>query len=120
MEQYIDVNKIKKALNLLISLDNPHYRNMSIVENYEDFVLDNDLEGYFMINPEDEILREDFEQSSSRHEQDIENEDECDIENEDDIDDEDNVDPMRKWKFDFSDKITFVNDYPEIDIVEDV
>ena len=120
MEQYIDVDKIKKALNLLISLDNPHYRNMSIVENYEDFVLDNDLEGYFMINPEDEILREDFEQSSSRHEQDIENEDECDIENEDDIDDEDNVDPMRKWKFDFSDKITFVNDYPEIDIVEDV
>ena len=63
MEQYIDVNKIKKALNLLISLDNPHYRNMSIVENYEDFVLDNDLEGYFMINPEDKILREDFEQS---------------------------------------------------------
>ena len=38
----------------------------------------------------------------------------------DDMDDNDSIDPMKKWKFDFSDKITFVNDYPEIDVVEDV
>ena len=121
LEQYINVEKTIEALNLLINLDNPFYRNMSIIENYEDFLLDNDLEGYFMVNPEDEILNKD-EVSLKADDENENGENENTIEDEifDDLDDDESVDPMKKWKFDFSDKITFVNDYPEIDVVEDV
>ena len=114
LEQYIDVEKVVKALNLFIELENPLYQNMSVIEDYEDFVRENDLEGYLMINPQDEILSESGDEDTSEETEESENKND----EEDDPDEESEIDPMQKWKFDFSDKITFVNDYPEIDNFE--
>ena len=116
IDQLIDVEKIIKALNLFINTKNKRYRNMSIIPDYEDFVRDNDLEGYFMINPQDEILSDDEE--SNNTDSPAENINDSAVE---DKSDENEVeDPMHKWKFDFAEKTTFVNDYPELDIIDTI
>ena len=86
LEQYINVEKCKKALNLFVEQGNPLYANISIIEDYEDFVRDNDLEGYLMINPQDENLSE-HEIEDSTHEV-MDNDKVNDNEDEEDLDDD--------------------------------
>ena len=52
MKQYISVQKVIKALQKFQELDNKHYRNLTISNDYEGFVRHQDPDGFSLIFPE--------------------------------------------------------------------
>ena len=114
MDQYISVEKIINAINTFKELQNKHYKDVNIPESYEDFVRTEDPVGYeFLFPEENSSLHESFEDNNE------ENLDEPEDESSKEDDKYYTDDPIQKWKFNFDEKTTYVNDYPEMNVYEE-
>ena len=116
MDQYISVEKMINALNTFKELQNKHYNNINIPESYEDFVRTEDPIGYDLIYSEEENSMEDILDNNTEENVEEMNDDESLKEDEKYY----TEDPIQKWKFNFDEKTTYVNDYPEMDVFEEI
>ena len=110
MEQYISVTKIINAIKAFKELGNKHYDNIVIPESYADVVRTEDPEGYnFLFPEENDLLLESSEENEDMQENlDCTDEDEIYLKQ----------DPIQRWKFNYDEKTTYVEDYPEMNVYD--
>ena len=114
LETYISIPKIYNALDSLRRLGNKHYQSAEFDRSFIERWKNEDPEGYDMVFGEDED-HGDGENDDGKNEESSD-------------DEEDNKesteyakeDAVQKWKFNFDNVTTFVNDYPELEVKENI
>ena len=120
MDQYILVNKMINAIQTFKDLGNKHYDNIVIPESYADVVRTEDPNGYNLLFPEEsDLLSDSFDKINKEAHEDTHEDKHDDLSCKED----DNYlkeDPIQKWKFNYDEKTTYVEDYPEMNVYDQI
>ena len=113
LEMFISPHKIRKALETLKRLGNKHYQFVDFDEDFEEIWRRNDPEGFEMVfgekANEDTESDEDGEENENK---------EVESDGEEFETEYLEGDSVQKWKFNYDNVTTFVNDYPELEVRE--
>ena len=119
LEKYISIPKIYKALNTLRRLGNKHYKSIEFDQRFNQRWRTEDPDSYDMAFEKDYGNTDDINTDDDESHDDAHN-DRNEDESEDESTDFKLQDPIQKWKFNFDSVTTVLNDYPELDVRENI